>query len=150
MLAWRYLISASIGENLRYRSLSAAESEAGISEKQHRMEVCTVDDFREWLSDNLRYILLGLAIRAGSGRRNITGPGSRAPPAERCFFRMGGKGEWQDEKIWLAGGDNGGAHRGDTAGGRGGAGGAGDGDGLYREKPGGGKNGVVQRQDRCS
>lgn len=62
MLAWRYLISASIGENLRYRSLSAAESEAGISEKQHRMEVCTVDDFREWLSDNLRYILLGLAI----------------------------------------------------------------------------------------
>ena len=26
------------------------------------MEVCTVDDFREWLSDNLRYILLGLAI----------------------------------------------------------------------------------------
>ena len=62
MLAWRYLISASIGENLRYRSLSAAESEARISEKQHRMEVCTVDDFREWLSDNLRYILLGLAI----------------------------------------------------------------------------------------
>lgn len=42
--------------------MSAAESEAGISEKQHRMEVCTVDDFREWLSDNLRYILLGLAI----------------------------------------------------------------------------------------
>ena len=54
---------ASIGREPEVQEFGGGREDLpAFLRNKYRMEVCTVDDFREWLSDNLRYILLGLAI----------------------------------------------------------------------------------------